>query len=124
MTVDKRYVFATLLCVVYYVSLSVLSLNNLYKIDCFDYFAIFLYCLMVKFSNKSFEIISSNGFRYYCNWKPALISCVVCAYIISKAGLDFHFSPLIAFVVVFVLRIVVGALLWRRRCATETQNNT
>mgnify|MGYP003111957824 CR=1 FL=1 len=124
MTVDKRYIFATLLCVVYYVSLSVLSLNDLYKIEFFDYFAIILYSLMMKFSERFFEVISGNVFGYYCNWKPTLISCFVCIYIISKAGLDFHFSPLIAFCVVFVLRIIAGALLWRRKCAHETQNNS
>ena len=124
MTVDKRYIFATLLCLIYYISMAVLSIYYSYSIDYFDYFPILLYCLMLKLSRRFFETIYGNIFGYYFNWKLLLVACASCSYTVIRAGLDFHFSPLIAFGVLFLLRVIAGALLWRRRCAHETQNNS
>lgn len=124
MTIDKRYFFATVLCIIYYVAIAVSSIKNLYKIDYFYYFPIFLYCLMLRLTKDFFVNIYSHLFGYYLNWKLSLIACVACLYAILKAGLDFYLSPLIAFGTFFLLRIVAGALLWRRKCAHETQNNS
>ena len=116
---ELKYITIFILSMGYAILIGVLSLKGKYSIDFGDYFFVLLFSISMKY-NKNYIIgLSENLFSYYFNWKFILLSSCVLIYIVARAGISFHFSPLIVLFVSFMVRVVIEALLLRREISSK-----